>query len=100
MNISNSLGFVTKMSTTIQENQKFDIHIKEPSLLDLKELVLSGKVSLEEAVHSFERSLILDAMTINHNNLTHSAKMLGISRRMIKYKYDQLVNKRQHAQVI
>lgn len=59
------------------------------SLSSLKNLVFSGKISLEDAVQHFEKSMINEALELNHNNLTHSAKMLGISRRMIKYKIDQ-----------
>lgn len=63
----------------------------ETSLSSLKELVLSGKISLEDAVHDFEKTMIKEALAQTQHNLTHSAKMLGISRRMIKYKIDQLM---------
>lgn len=62
------------------------------SLSSLKDLVFNGDISLEDAVHQFEKNVISEALHKNHNNLTHTAKMLGISRRMVKYKVDHLIN--------
>ena len=46
--------------------------------------------SLEKAVMEFEREIILDALKRTTYVQTHAATMLGISRRMLKYRMDTL----------
>lgn len=55
-----------------------------------KQEVLSGNVSLEEAVKVFERDVILDALRRSRYVQTKAANLLGITRRMLKYKIDTL----------
>src|SRR5579863_5941165 len=55
-----------------------------------KEEVLDGKISLEEAVQVFEREVILDALQRSRFVQTRAASLLGITRRMLKYKIDTL----------
>ncbi len=51
----------------------------------------SGKgLSLEEAVESFERNLIQDALAKSNGVQTKAAKLLKTSRRILKYKMDKL----------
>jgi DNA-binding NtrC family response regulator len=50
----------------------------------------SGQVSLEKSVLEFERKLILDALQRTGYVQTHAAALLGISRRMLKYRMDAL----------
>jgi two-component system response regulator AtoC len=50
----------------------------------------SGQVSLEKSVLEFERKLILDALQRTGYVQTHAAALLGISRRMLKYRMDML----------
>ena len=52
--------------------------------------VLSGQLTLEKAVMEFERQLILDALTQTEFVQVHAAALLGISRRMLKYRMDLL----------
>ena len=52
--------------------------------------VLSGKVSFSEAEKEFERLLILDALKKANFVQSHAADMLGITRRILKYKMDKL----------
>ncbi|MFO0773959.1 MAG: sigma-54 dependent transcriptional regulator [Nitrospiraceae bacterium] len=56
----------------------------------IREEILSGRVSLEKAVMDFERDIILDALKRTNYVQTHAATMLGISRRMLKYRMDTL----------
>jgi DNA-binding NtrC family response regulator len=58
----------------------------EPAGTDLS----SGPVSLERSVLEFERKLILDALQRTGYVQTHAAALLGISRRMLKYRMDIL----------
>jgi two-component system response regulator AtoC len=55
-----------------------------------KQKVLSGKMSLEEAIQAFEREVILDALRRSRYIQTKAANLLGITRRMLKYKIDTL----------
>ena len=50
----------------------------------------SGDVSLEKSVLEFERKMILDALQRTAYVQTHAAALLGISRRMLKYRMDML----------
>lgn len=68
-----------------------------PSLLrndtrtsSLREDTLAGRLSLETAVMEFEKEIILDALKGTNYVQTHAAHLLGISRRMLKYRMDSL----------
>ena len=56
----------------------------------LKEYILNGKVSFLQAEEEFERGVILDALKRANYVQSHAAEMLGISRRILKYKMDKL----------
>ncbi len=56
----------------------------------LRDDTLAGRLSLEKAVMEFEREIILDALKRTHYVQTHAANLLGISRRMLKYRMDTL----------
>jgi DNA-binding NtrC family response regulator len=56
----------------------------------LKESVLSGKVSFLKAEEEFEKGVILDALKKANYVQSRAAEMLGISRRILKYKMDKL----------
>ena len=56
----------------------------------LKDSVLKSKVSFLQAVEEFEKELILDALKRTNYVQTHAAEILGISRRILKYKMDKL----------
>lgn len=60
---------------------------RSPSLRDD---TLAGRISLEKAVMEFEREIILDALKRTNYVQTHAANLLGISRRMLKYRMDTL----------
>lgn len=56
----------------------------------LRDDTLAGRMSLEKAVMEFEREIILDALNRTNYVQTHAAALLGISRRMLKYRMDTL----------
>ncbi len=56
----------------------------------LKESVLSGRLSFSRAEEEFEKEIILDALRRSNFIQSHAAEILGISRRILKYKMDKL----------
>ncbi len=58
--------------------------------LDLKDEVLEGNVPFEEAERAFETELIMRALKKTNFVQTRAAELLGISRRILKYKMDKL----------
>ncbi len=56
----------------------------------LKESVLSGQISFSKAEEEFEKEIILDALRRTNYVQSHAAELLGISRRILKYKMDKL----------
>ena len=62
----------------------------ETSSDSLRDDTLSGRMSLEKAVLEFEKEIILDALKRTDYIQTHAAALLGISRRMLKYRMDML----------
>ena len=56
----------------------------------LRETTFSGRVFLEKAVQEFEREMILDALRRTDYVQAHTSALLGISRRMLKYRMDML----------
>jgi len=57
---------------------------------EFKGSILNRKVSFLEAEEEFEREIILDALRRTNYIQSHAAEMLGISRRILKYKMDKL----------
>ena len=74
----------------IQPNELPFSLINIPKINGLKESVLNGKVSFIEAEEEFEKGIILDALKRANYVQSHAAEMLGISRRILKYKIDKL----------
>ena len=56
----------------------------------MKGKVVEGKVSFLKATEEFEKEVILDALKKTNNVQTQAAALLGISRRILKYKMDKL----------
>jgi DNA-binding NtrC family response regulator len=56
----------------------------------LREETLSGHFSFENALLEFERDILLSALRKTNFVQTHAANLLGISRRILKYKMDTL----------
>jgi DNA-binding NtrC family response regulator len=56
----------------------------------LKDKTVDGQVSLVDAVKSFERDIIESALRKTNFTQTKTARLLGITRRILKYKMDAL----------
>lgn len=56
----------------------------------MKGKVVEGKVSFLRATEEFEKEVILDALKKTNNVQTQAAALLGISRRILKYKMDKM----------
>jgi DNA-binding NtrC family response regulator len=56
----------------------------------LKDKAVGGQVSLSDAVKSFEREIIQSALQKTNYIQTRTARLLGITRRVLKYKMDAL----------
>jgi two-component system, NtrC family, response regulator AtoC len=67
------------------------LHIRRREALPkVSDSVLSGRVSFDDAVAGFEREIILRALNETGFVQTRAAGRLGITRRVLKYKMDQL----------
>ena len=61
-----------------------------PKINELKDSILNRKVSFLEAEEEFEKEVILDALKRTNYIQSRAAEILGISRRILKYKMDKL----------
>jgi DNA-binding NtrC family response regulator len=80
----------SKGSTVITPEHLPTILRTDTRSTSLRDDTLAGRLSLEKAVMEFEREIILDALKRTNYIQTHAASMLGISRRMLKYRMDTL----------
>jgi transcriptional regulator with GAF, ATPase, and Fis domain len=55
----------------------------------VKEEIISGKITFPKAGEQFEKSIILDALEKTNYVQTKAASILGVSRRILKYKMDK-----------
>jgi len=64
--------------------------LKNNSRVELiKREVLEGRISFEDAERDFEKDIILEALKKSNYVQTKTADLLGISRRILKYKMDK-----------
>ncbi len=61
-----------------------------PKINELKDSILNQKVSFLQAEEEFEKEVILDALKRTNYIQSRAAEILGISRRILKYKMDKL----------
>jgi transcriptional regulator with PAS, ATPase and Fis domain len=80
----------SKGSDTITSEHLPTILKNDTRSSSLRDDTLAGRLSLEKAVMEFEREIILDALKRTNYVQTHAANLLGISRRMLKYRMDTL----------
>jgi two-component system, NtrC family, response regulator AtoC len=78
-------GDATILPEHLPINLRTDIHADI-----LRGETLSGRLSLDKAVMEFEREIILDALRKTDYVQTHASALLGITRRMLKYRMDML----------
>lgn len=62
----------------------------EINLWSFQDLVLSGSISLPEAVEKFEFDTIAQALELHEGNRSQVAKSLGITRRVLNYKMNAM----------
>ena len=55
----------------------------------IKKEVLDGRISFEDAERDFEKDIIIEALKKSNYVQTKAAELLGISRRILKYKMDK-----------
>lgn len=55
----------------------------------IKKEVLVGRISFEDAEKEFEKEIILEALKKSNYVQTKAADLLGITRRILKYKMDK-----------
>ena len=63
--------------------------VEEGRLQRLRADVLAGRIDFEQAVQEFERDLIAEGLARAGGIQTRAAEILGISRRILKYKMDR-----------
>jgi len=64
--------------------------LKSDSRVELIKLgVLDGRISFEDAEREFEKDIIVEALKKSNFVQTRAAEILGISRRILKYKMDK-----------
>jgi len=71
--------------------QDLPVEIKKDSrILNQQTAMLEGKISFDQAVDNVERELIIAALEKTGYVQTQAANLLGITRRILKYKMDKL----------
>ena len=66
------------------------LHIRELSKTGMiKNQIVAGKMTFAEAEEQFEKTIILDVLEKTDYNQSRAAALLGISRRILKYKMDK-----------
>jgi DNA-binding NtrC family response regulator len=76
---------------TLIQPHHLPIRVRDQVLANsLKEDILNQRVSLDRAIMEFEREIISEALKKSRFVQTHAASLLGISRRVLKYKMDML----------
>lgn len=81
---------VTLTDQEIITSEHFPSHIINASKTGLvKNQILNGEITFPEAGEQFEKSIILDALEQTNYVQSKAADMLGITRRILKYKMDK-----------
>jgi len=87
-NIIERIVVLTCAETITPEN--LPANIKATSRVEqIKQGVLNGRISFEDAERDFEKDIILEALKRTNFVQTKAADLLGISRRILKYKMDK-----------
>lgn len=88
-NIIARITLLSKNSRVLPEDLPSNIR-GNAKLNLIKEAVLEGKLSFEKAEAEFERDIILNTLEKTNYVQSKAAELLGISRRILKYKMDKL----------
>jgi DNA-binding NtrC family response regulator len=71
-------------------SQDLPVSLKNNSRVELiKQEILSGRLSFDTAEREFEKDIILESLKKSNYVQTKAAQLLGISRRILKYKMDK-----------
>ena len=90
-NVIESLMALSPSDKITPENLPPKLTQQQSGSLDiLKSSVFEGAMNFEEAEKQFEKEIIEKALKRTNNVQTKAAELLGISRRILKYKMDKL----------
>ncbi|MEW6616453.1 MAG: helix-turn-helix domain-containing protein, partial [Thermodesulfobacteriota bacterium] len=88
-NIIARVTLLSKNSRVLPEDLPLNIR-GSARLNSIRDAVLEGNISFEKAEAEFERDIILNALEKTNYVQSRAAEILGISRRILKYKMDKL----------
>jgi two-component system response regulator AtoC len=88
-NVVESLLALSPTDTITDDDLPRKISVRTSSE-STKSRVIDGGLKFEDAERLFEREMILKALRKTNNIQTRAAELLGISRRILKYKMDKL----------
>ena len=80
---------VLSCSDTLGPNELPSVLKTTSKAEQIKQGVLDGRISFEDAERDFEKDIILEALKKTNFVQTKAADLLGISRRILKYKMDK-----------
>jgi len=89
--LENIIERIVVFSTTdVINGNELPANMRTDSRVEMiKREVLNGKISFEDAEKVFEKDIILEALKKSNYVQTKAADLLGISRRILKYKMDK-----------
>jgi len=91
-NVVESLMALVQNDAIEQDDLPAKVNVKGrmESLIPLKQEVFNGQMKFEDAEKIFETEMIMKALRKTNYVQTKAAELLGISRRILKYKMDKL----------
>ncbi|MCB0319178.1 MAG: hypothetical protein KDD56_10525, partial [Bdellovibrionales bacterium] len=89
-NLIESLMALCPGEQILEENLPSKCTNTKAQVQQLKTRVIEGELNFEEAEKQFEMEIILKALKKTNYVQTRAADLLGISRRILKYKMDKL----------
>lgn len=89
-NVTESILALSSGDAIVKDDLPARIRQPQGAGSDLKQNVIDGLIPFEQAEAEFERELIMRALKKTDFVQTRAAEVLGISRRILKYKMDKL----------
>ncbi len=87
---------VMERAVTLTDQEAITAELLPPNMKNagktglIKNQIVNGEMTFPEAGEQFEKTIILDALKKTNYVQTKAATMLGVSRRILKYKMDKL----------
>ena len=87
---------VMERAVTLTDQEAITAELLPPTMKNagktglIKDQIVNGEMTFPEAGEQFEKTIILDALKKTNYVQTKAATMLGVSRRILKYKMDKL----------